>query len=452
MRVDLIDTLRAFDALEENWNFVQGLDPDAGYFLSWRWLAEVFRANPGQWRVLAVRPESGPGEYVCFLPLRLRVRWSRSRREYTTECDAGGRLSWAQYTGFVCIPAWEQEALVTLAAELRNMPWQYFSLTNWLVSDRRFDLFLSDFEQEDYEVSVEDPTPSEGKIDNLVCPFVRLPDSFESYLSTCVSANTRQKIRRFSRRLEQSTDLRVTVTSPDLFENHLGLILDLWLRKWAPVRGQRSAEKVVRKYQEILAQSMACGAVFMPILWSADRPLGGLVNIVDKQKREMYFIVAGRDQDASEPFIGLMLHAYSIRWAIENNLRIYDFCHGNEPYKYSLGAIDKRLYHLVIRRRSRVEIGRLDPNNMTDALNSMIQFVVDGRIDDAISACRQLSAMLRVLDGCDSNWPTRRGSTVPWEDLSARAGGTGPRPNIRPDGTRYDPAVGKAVGLNDVRP
>ena len=393
MRVDLIDTLEAFNALEQDWNFVQGLDPDAGYFLSWRWLAEVFRANRGKWRVLAVTPESGPVGYVCFLPLRLKVHWSRSRREFSTECDAGGRLSWAQYTGFVCMPEWEQEALSALAAELRKTPWQHFMLTNWLVSDRRFDLFLSGFEQEDYEVSFDNQVPPEGKIDNLVCPFVCLPDSFEKYLSTCVSSNTRQKIRRFSRRLEQSADLRVTITGPDLFDKHLGLILDLWLRKWAPVRGQRSAEKVVRKYREILAQSMACGAVFMPILWSADTPLGGLVNIVDKQKCRLYFIVAGRDQNSSDPSIGLMLHAYSIRWAIENNLTVYDFCHGNEPYKYSLGAIEKRLYHLVIRRRSRVEMGRLDPSNMTDALDSMIEFLVDRRIDDTIAACRQLSVL-----------------------------------------------------------
>jgi hypothetical protein len=395
MRVDLIDTLEAFDALEQDWNLVQGLGPDAGYFLSWRWLAEVFRANPGKWRVLAVRPESGLGGYVCFLPLRLRVRWSRSRREFSTEYDAGGRLSWAQYTGFVCMPEWEQEALVALTAELRKMPWQYFMLTNWLVSEHRFNLFLSGFEREDYEVSFDPQVPTEGKIDNLICPFVCLPDSFEKYLSTCVSTNTRQKIRRFSRRLEQSADLRVTLTGPELFEKNLALILDLWLRKWAPVRGQRSAEKVVHKYREILAQSMACGAVFMPILWAADTPLGGLVHIVDKQKRQLYFIVAGRDQDASDPFIGLMLHAYSIRWAIENNLTIYDFCHGNEPYKYSFGAIEKRLYHLVIRRRSRVEISRLDPSNMTDALDSMVEFLVDGRIADTISACRQLSVLCR---------------------------------------------------------
>jgi Acetyltransferase (GNAT) domain len=398
VRVDLIDTAAAFDALEQDWNVVQGVDPDAGYFLSWRWLAEVFRAHPGKWGVLAVRPEPQPVGYVCFLPLRLRVRWSRGRREFGTEFEAGGRLSWAQYTGFLCLPGWEEKALAALAAELQKIPWSYFRMTNWLTSERRRELFLSGFEQDKYELSFDHRALAEGDVDNRVCPFVPLPDRFEDYLSKCVSSNTRQKIRRFSRRIERAVDLKVTVTGGDLFQKHLGLILDLWLSKWAAVRGQRTAEKVVRKYREILAQSMACDAVFMPILWAGDAPLGGLAHIVDRHKRQMHFIVAGRNQDASDPFIGLILHAYSIRWAIENKLKVYDFCHGNEPYKYSLGATEKKLDHLVIRRRSRAKIGRLDPRNMSDALDEMSRFLAAGRIDETNSACRQLGALCRSLN------------------------------------------------------
>jgi hypothetical protein len=395
MRVGLIDTLGAFERLEQNWNRVQEVDPDAGYFLSWRWLAEVFRANPGRWRVLAAWPEDGPGGYVAFLPLRLGLRWSRGRAEFGTELGAGGRLSWAQYTGFLCMPGWEEKALAALAAELKTLPWSYVSIKNWLVSDRRRELFLSAFEPDDYEASFEDRARAEGEVDNRVCPFVPLPNSYEDYLATRVSSNTRQKIRRFSRKLEQSADFRVTPTSSDLFEKHFDCLLELWLRKWAPARGQGSAERAVRKYREILRQSLACDAVFMPILWSGGTPLGGLVHIVDRHKGRMYFIVAGRDETASDPFIGLILHAYSIRWAIENKMKIYDLCHGNEAYKYSLGAIDKRIEHLLIRRRSRVEIGRLDPVNMADALDAMAGFLAAGRVDDAVSACRQLAVLCR---------------------------------------------------------
>jgi hypothetical protein len=395
MRVDLIETPQAFEQLEQSWNRVHEADCDAGYFLSWEWLAVVFRANPGRWRVLAARPEDEPLNYVAFLPLRLDVRWSESTAGFATKLEAAGRLSWAQYTGFVCAPDWEDEALVALAAALRTLPWSHARLTNWLVSGRRRELFLSNFAPDEYEVSIEDRPRAEGKIDNRVCPFVPLPDSFEEYLSTRVSANTRQKIRRFSRKVEQSADLQLRPTSPENFEEHLDALLELWLRKWAPLRGQGSAERAVGKYREILGQSMKCDAVFMPMLWSAGTLLGGLVHLVDRRKGAMHFIVAGRDEAASEPSIGLVLHAYSIRWAIENKLRLYDLCHGNEAYKYSLGAIDKRIEHLTIRRRSRVGGGRLDPMNVADGLETIVEFLADGRVDDAVSACRQLATLSR---------------------------------------------------------
>jgi CelD/BcsL family acetyltransferase involved in cellulose biosynthesis len=145
---------------------------------------------------------------------------------------------------------------------------------------------------------------------------------------------------------------------------------------------------------------MECDAVFMPMLWSASTLLGGLVHIVDRRKGVMYFIVAGREEAASEPFIGLVLHAYSIRWAIENKMHLYDLCHGNEAYKYSLGAIDRRIEHLTIRRRSRVEGGRLDPVNVADGLEMIVGFLAAGRVDDAVSACRQLATLSRARRSC----------------------------------------------------
>src|SRR3954453_23006388 len=415
MRVDLIDTPEAFEKLESSWNRVQAADPDAGYFLSWRWLNVVFRANPGRWRVLAIRPEDEPGGYVGFLPLRLGLRWSRSRVELQTKLEAAGRLSWAQYTGFVCVPEWEEKALVGLGSALKMLPWSRFSLKNWLVPDHRRALFLSAFAPDEYEVSNEDRARAEGEIDNRVCPFVSLPGTYDEYLMTRVSSNTRQKIRRFSKKVERSPDQRVTSASPDRFDTHVDALLELWLRKWAPIRGQASAERAVRKYREILGQSMACDAVFMPMVWSAGTLLGGLVHIVDRRKGAVHFIVAGRDEAASESSIGLVLHAYSIRWAIDNKMRLYDLCHGNEAYKYSLGAIDKRIEHLAIRRRSSVGGGRLDPMNVADGLEEIVEFLAAGRVDDAASACRQLATLSRrSTELCPSSQavPDRTSTTV----------------------------------------
>jgi hypothetical protein len=76
-------------------------------------------------------------------------------------------------------------------------------------------------------------------------------------------------------------------------------------------------------------------------------------------------------------------------------MRVYDLCHGDEAYKYSLGATDKRIQHLTIRRRSRVEGGRLDPMNLADGLETIIELLDDDRVDDAASACRQLAMLAR---------------------------------------------------------
>jgi hypothetical protein len=390
MEVDAVDTDTSFDLLKDNWELVHAQDPEADYFLSWRWLAQVFRANPGRWRVLAVRPGEDQGGYVCFLPLRLKVSWSTSRQQFQTEIDAAGRLSWAQYTGFVCLPEWEETALAAVGEQLRTLPWSYFKLKNCSSSDRRIEWFLHGFEEADYEVSYSQALINDGTVDNLECPFITLPADFDTYLQTSVSANTRQKIRRFWRRTEQSADLRFTVTAPEEFDRNLNLLIELWLRKWTPVRGRDVAQEIAAKYREILTQSRACNAVFLPVLWRNQLPLGALAHIVDHDKKRMFFIAAGRDEEASDPFIGLLLHAYSIRWAIENGISVYDLCHGNEPYKYSLGGQGRRIKRLVIRRRSHVAIARLDPCGLRQALDLANDFVTQNRMDDAAAACRQL--------------------------------------------------------------
>ena len=60
--------------------------------------------------------------------------------------------------------------------------------------------------------------------------------------------------------------MKISVTTSDEFSDHLGQLLELWLRKWEPVRGQEDAQFTAGKYMEILSQSHACNAMFLPVL------------------------------------------------------------------------------------------------------------------------------------------------------------------------------------------
>jgi CelD/BcsL family acetyltransferase involved in cellulose biosynthesis len=267
-------------------------------------------------------------------------------------------------------------------------------LTNCSVSNDRLELFLKAFDAGDYEVTWGEKFLLDGAVDNLVCPFVELPADFEIWVQG-LSSNTRQKIRRFSRRLEAALDMRIFITPRDEFTDRLDQLLGLWLRKWEPVRGAEEARFVAGKYQEILTQSHACDAIFLPALWRGETMLGALAMIVDRDKRWMYFIAAGRDEASTDPAIGLLLHAFSIRWAIENGIRFYDLCHGNEPYKYSLGAIDRRIRMLKLRRRSHVSMGRLDPRCIGQTLDRIANDIEANRLADALTACRALRSVFR---------------------------------------------------------
>jgi serine/threonine protein kinase len=350
LRVDVIDTPEGFAALRSTWEAIHQRDPHAGYFLSWRWLAEVVSAYPDGWIVLGVRPEGRNTSYVCFLPLRVKERWSSSRREVVTELEPAGRLLWGQYSGFVCEPELERSALPALADFVRNLTWTKLTLKHLSQPEHRTRLFVGGFDPRDYRVTYPSSSVNGGAVDGLVCPYVQLPTDFETYLRSSVSSNTRQKIRRYARRIDASNELHITIADPTTFERDLDVLLELWWKRWAPRRGADTADAVTSKYREILTHSFALDAVLLPVLWRNGKPLGALASIIDREARALHFIVAGRDEEAADQFIGIALHSHSIKWAIENRFATYDFCHGNEAYKYSFGAVDRVVKHVSIFR------------------------------------------------------------------------------------------------------
>jgi hypothetical protein len=393
LQVDIIETWERFVGLKQTWEAVHEQDGESGYFLSWAWLAEIFRDNPNRWRVLAVKPNDDGSDYICFFPQRTRVRWSVSQQQFKTELEAGGKLSWAQYTGFVCVPAWEERAIAAVASAVAKMPWAELSIKN-IPRDGRLNLFLAEFATDDYSISDHEDLINSGTVDSLICPYVPLPKDYESYLQTRVSSNTRQKMRRFWRQFEAADDLRITDTTAETFDRDITILLNLWFKTWSSSRGESSAEEAVEKYIEILDQSHSLGAVNIPILWRGDQPLGALGNIVDRHKRHLYFIVAGRDESVVDPNVGLLLHTHNIQWAINNGIETYDFCHGNEPYKYSFGATDRRIASISITRTSKSGMGQFDPAHIGNAMTKAIKMLDSNQLDDAKNAFRQIQTLL----------------------------------------------------------
>ncbi len=393
MNIEIIQDWEAFQALRPSWEKLHALDTDSGYFLSWNWMSEVFRTNPGRWRVLIARAGPIDAHIIGISPLKQRVRWSESGQQFKTELGPGGKLSWAQYTGFICHPDHEREAIGAIADKLLETPWSRIGFLHDGCR-RRLDMLLDRFPEQTYRLTERSQMINGGKVDNLICPQIQLQASFDQYLDENVSSNTRQKIRRFWRRFEAADELTITDGTADTYEGDLTAMLDMWKTSWVPVRGAKSVERAIAKYKEVIDQSHRLGAVHICTLWQESTRFGALCNFVDRDAKHLHFIVAGRDEAVTDPNVGLLLHTHNIRWAIANGMKIYDFCHGDEAYKFSYGAQGRQLSNFEISRRSTCDVTQLDPEHLGEAMRKTISMLESDQTDAAKNACRQILPLI----------------------------------------------------------
>ncbi len=362
MRVDVIDTYDEFEALRENWERLYSIDPEAQFFLSWVWLSQLFLRRPDSWSILAARPAGEKSDYVAFFPLRPATRFSRSRGAYINEIYMGGNF-WADYTGILCHPGYEEAAIGAFASHLADMDFARLHLEDFRASKQRIALLVDPFPEDAFRVSHRNRTSKTDGIDNLISPYVRLPDTFDDYLQTRLSANTRQKVRRYQRKLEAASDVEIVESSPATREQDLDALAAYWKSRWATRKGD-TADLKASKYRLIVQQGLEAGIVYMPVLRERGRPVAILASFIDRVKKSLLFFVAGRDPGWKRLPSGLLLHAHSIRWAIREGFGTYDLLRGDEQYKYSLGAEDRRIACIRIETRTGVNRhGRLDPGS-----------------------------------------------------------------------------------------
>lgn len=350
MQIDLINDFEAFAAIRTNWNVVYERDPHAQFFLSWEWLSGWLAMVSEPWLILAAKINTEE-EYVAFFPIKLSLEQDEAGTFYTELCMAGNSM--ADYTGLLCLPDHEAEVIPAFATYIQQqLVWYRFELQNFLETDRRMQQFLTHFSREQFEFSQLRIRNLGEELDQYVAPYIALLDDWDRYLEEIVSSNTRQKIRRFLKKVDQSDELHITHVNSDTLEAHIEILVRFWQTKWGEKKGDNCP--VITDYiRRILSHCFDQDCLYFPVLWKGDTPLGTIANFVDHRHRTILFFIAGRDETVKNPPPGLILHADAIRYAIQNGFKVYDFLRGNEDYKYSFGVKERRIQHLIVNGRNR---------------------------------------------------------------------------------------------------
>ncbi len=393
MHAEIIDDFRKLENLRANWDELYRKDPDAQLFLSWPWLSHTFRRHPKRtFLILAVRPDTPRDHYLAFMPLRLSLRNDDKLGGYCNELYMAGNY-WADYTGFVGDPDRDAETIPALAAALKSLCWKSLHLDFLHMSEARTEGLLAQFSDDTFRVVRRTRVSPVDGTNSLICPYIELPSEFDTYLATNMSANTRQKFRRFSRRIDQSDVLAISESSAQTRSRDLDILRQFWVEKWRTRKGD-STERLGRRYVDILAAAMRDDMAYICLLWRGDQPLGALGHLIDWEKKCLMYYVAGRDEKVQGIPIGLLLHGHSIRWAIEQKIETYDFLCGNESFKYSYGVRERQIRCYEIRTRSGFNLhGRLDPRTMEKALERATRAQDRGRLSRAEAGYRQVLAI-----------------------------------------------------------
>jgi tetratricopeptide (TPR) repeat protein len=387
MQIDIIDNFEIFKKIRKNWNSVYTADPQAQFFLSWVWLSGWLQMVAEPWFILAAKSDTHDSSYVAFFPLKVTLKQQDGGRFDTQLCMAGNSM--ADYTGLICLPGYEEEVIPAFAAYIQQqLVWSSLNVKNILETDTRMSLFLRNFSGDGFDFSQHRFQNQGEDTDNYIAPYVSFGDNWDQYLQNYVGSNTRQKIRRFLRKIESSDEFHLTHVDADNLESHIEILLNFWKSRWRDKKGDEC--DVIHNYvRTILLHCFENNCLYLPVLWKGKTPLGAIANFVDVQQKSMLFVISGRDQTFNNPPPGLILHADAIRYAIQNRFKIYDFLRGNEEYKYSFGAKERHIQHIVIKYKN-CQNRQLDVRTLPLALQITFQEHRANRLTKAEQGYRQI--------------------------------------------------------------
>ena len=380
LRLDLLHG-KDVQMLSSAWDALYRADSEAQFFLSRKFLEPILLRQPDTYAI-TVRNE---GVLVGLLPIDVKTVWDRNRQFYRTDIKMAGSRDWADYNGILARDADALDVIDAICGFLKSQGWGRVRLKNLRMTDERRDRLLGHFAGEEFGVEFQERIINDGQTNNLLCPAIDLPESFDGYLDG-LGRSTRQKIRRFLRKVENG-DLSIRPGTPadiPAFER-------LWARQWSK---KPRVEKRAAKYGSILATGFENDTVMMSVLEDgpASGPMGMIASFDDPERKTIRFFVSARDVENSSVPIGTILHADAIRSAIDSGYSCYDFLRGDEPYKLSLGAEISEISSPVLRRRSSVSEALFLSKLSIPALLKLLPDLTE--MDDrsrAKTAARQLS-------------------------------------------------------------
>ena len=316
-----------------------------------------FEETQGAWDGLLA---SCPASTIFLTPWWQRVWWDcfgdRSELMVMTLRDDGGTLGVAPLTrrdGVISflgdtdlfdyhdflVPLGRELAFYTVLVDhLSTMDWHSLELTSLRQGSPTLEHFPAMAETRGYAVEVSEED---------VAPVMALPPTWDEYVAA-LSKKDRHELRRKLRKLEAAGPFRQVVREdPEGIRDGMGDFFRL-LRASSPEKAEFMTARREAFFASIAVELAARSQFRLAVLEVEGAPVASCINLVYGDACLLYN--SGYDPDYSGLSVGILNKALAVKDAIEAGKQSFDFLRGAERYKYSLGAQDRTVYRMVVRR------------------------------------------------------------------------------------------------------
>ena len=190
-----------------------------------------------------------------------------------------------------------------------------------------------------YEVSV---------FESDVTPFLELPSDWDEYMSG-LRKKDRHELRRKLRRLETQEEFRQY--EADLSSDNIQSEMDDFFTLMSKSASQKEEFLTVENkgfFVDIATTLSKNGQFRLFFMEIASKKVATCICF--DYNNNIFLYNSGYDPELSSFSVGLLNKALTIKTAISESRSEYNFLRGTERYKYHLGAEDRKVFDMTIRR------------------------------------------------------------------------------------------------------
>jgi CelD/BcsL family acetyltransferase involved in cellulose biosynthesis len=334
-RIELITRQTDFAALEIDWNSLLQRSEANNVFLTWEWLSnwwEVFGAG----KELRIPVFYRNSELVGLVPLYVRkIRFARALPLREISFLGCGETVRSDYMDIISLPEYRDKCRDALLDHLiRDRSWDIATFKD--LSDSSS--LLSPRSKEELKVH---------EIETEGCHYIRMPDSYDNYLSG-LDARMRRNIRNRRRNLNRdfsSVNFRILRKREEL---------DIWMETFKSLHTRRmvtkglsgkfSSDNYTRFHSLISKTFLKDGWLFAADLQLEGKIIACRYGFLYDNK--IFDYQTGFDPDYNKNGVMQALLSYIIEYAATKKFREFDFLAGGDDYKRRF-ANSHRYVHTV---------------------------------------------------------------------------------------------------------